>query len=70
MPANATGRAAQHWRWLAIGIIVSFLVPFVFADRLEVQRDVYYGLYGLASSWAGPAARVNRSGNWSPVVGA
>lgn len=41
--------ARQHWRWLALGVAVSFLVPFVLADRLEIQRDVYYGLYGLAT---------------------
>jgi hypothetical protein len=39
----------QHWRWLALGVVVSFLVPFVLADLLEIQRDVYYGLYGLAT---------------------
>ena len=40
---------AQHWTWLAVGVVVSFLVPFVLADQLEIQRDVYYGLYGLAA---------------------
>jgi hypothetical protein len=43
------GRPAQHWTWLAVGVVVSFLVPFVLADQLEIQRDVYYGLYGLAA---------------------
>jgi hypothetical protein len=37
-----------HWRWLAIGVVVSFLVPFILADKLEMERDVYYGVYGLA----------------------
>ena len=49
--------ARRHWEWLAMGITVSFLVPFVLADRLELQRDVYYGLYGLSvvalfTAWA------------------
>jgi hypothetical protein len=48
MPAGRTQRAA-HLRWLAIGIVVSFFVPFVLADQLEIERDVYYGLYGLAA---------------------
>ena len=43
------GRPAQHWTWLVIGVVVSFLVPFVFADKLGVHRDLYYGLYGLAT---------------------
>ena len=42
------GRSAGHWTWLAVGVGVSFLVPFVLADQLEIQRDIYYGLYGLA----------------------
>jgi hypothetical protein len=36
---------------------MAFLVPFVLADRLDLQRDVYYGLYmaavvGLFVAWA------------------
>ena len=37
--------AAQHLRWLAIGLVLGFAVPFVFADRLDLPRDVYYGIY-------------------------
>lgn len=48
-PDHARGGAAQHWTWLAIGVIVSFLVPFLLADQLEIERDIYYGLYGLAA---------------------
>jgi hypothetical protein len=49
MPEVRDPGAAAHWRWLGIGLIVSFLVPFVLADQLEIQPDVYYGLYGLAA---------------------
>jgi hypothetical protein len=57
--ASRTQRSAsrRHWAWLAGGVVVSFLVPFVLADQLEIQRDVYYGIYGavvlgLFIAWA------------------
>lgn len=34
--------------WLAGGFMLAFLMPFVFADWLEINRDVYYGIYGAA----------------------
>jgi hypothetical protein len=37
-----------HWAWLAGGLALAFAVPFVLADMLEIQRDVYYGLYAGA----------------------
>jgi hypothetical protein len=39
----------SEWTWLTIGLGVGFLVPFVFADLLDVQRDVYYAIYGIAT---------------------
>jgi membrane protease YdiL (CAAX protease family) len=39
---------SQHWTWLAGAFIVAFLVPFVFADVLEINRDLYYGIYAAA----------------------
>jgi hypothetical protein len=49
--------AWRHLAWLGSGMALAFLVPFVFADTLEIQRDVYYGLYalfvgGLFVAWA------------------
>jgi hypothetical protein len=35
----------RHVAWLVGGMGVSFLIPFLVADRLELQRDVYYGVY-------------------------
>lgn len=34
---------------------MSFVVPFVFADQLEIQRDIYYGVYvaAVATLWFG-----------------
>lgn len=49
--------ASQQVRWLFGGFAVGFLVPFVFADLLGMQRDVYYGVYaavafGFFGLWA------------------
>src|SRR5688500_1240091 len=37
--------ARRHLAWLAGGTVMSFLVPFVLADQLGLQRDLYYGVY-------------------------
>jgi hypothetical protein len=46
--ARLPARAAQQVRWLAGGLVLGFAVPFALADQLEVQRDVYYGLYAAS----------------------
>ena len=46
--AGAGLRVSAHWAWLAGGFVVAFAVPFLFADRLDVNRDAFYGLYALA----------------------
>ena len=48
--ADAASRPhlSVHWAWLAGGLLLAFAVPFVFADVLEVNRDLFYGLYALA----------------------
>jgi hypothetical protein len=46
-PAPTAVNAGRHFRWLAGGIALSFLVPFVLADQLGLQRDIYYGIYAL-----------------------
>ena len=48
---------SSHWAWLAVGLAVAFAVPFLLADVLAVNRDLFYGLYalsvaGLIGSWA------------------
>ena len=56
-PAVAGVTAAKrHLAWLAGGVVVSFCVPFLLADQLELSRDLYYGLYGaivvaLCAGW-------------------
>ncbi len=46
VPARLTPAARRQLPWIAGGLIGGFLVPFVFADQLNLQKDVYYGLYG------------------------
>jgi soluble P-type ATPase/drug/metabolite transporter superfamily protein YnfA len=45
----------RHATWLAALFVIAFLTPYVLADTLEIQRDVYYALYGgiaITFAWA------------------
>ena len=74
---RAAGPPRRHLAWLAVGVIVSFVLPYVLADRLGLPRDLYYGLYGagvlaLCAGWiATPASRCASSSraasNWRSV---
>jgi len=46
-PDGAVGVVSgrRHLAWLFGGMAVAFLVPFVLADLLDLQRDLYYALY-------------------------
>jgi hypothetical protein len=59
MTAHAVDRQARgavrvrhglsvHWAWLAGGLTFAFALPYVLADVLEINRDLFYGLYALA----------------------
>lgn len=37
-----------HWAWLAGGFVLAFAVPFLFADLLAINRDLFYGIYALS----------------------
>jgi hypothetical protein len=37
-----------HWLWLGGGLVLAFAVPFLLADVLEIDRDLFYGLYAFA----------------------
>jgi hypothetical protein len=37
--------ALEQGLWLAAGLVLALLIPFVLADTLEINRDLYYGLY-------------------------
>ena len=50
-------RAAAQAVWLLGGAVFAFLVSFVFADVISLQRDFFYGLYALSvgvfiAAWA------------------
>lgn len=48
-PSHVTApRLSSHWAWLGIGLVVAFAVPFLLADALGLQRDLFYGLYAVA----------------------
>jgi hypothetical protein len=56
-PAARSVGARRHLAWLLGGMAVAFLVPFLVADRLDVQRDLYLTVYvtavaGLFVGWA------------------
>jgi hypothetical protein len=41
-------RRAQHAAWLASGLVFGFLVSFLFADVLDLPRDLFYGIYAAS----------------------
>lgn len=48
---------SSHWVWLGTGFVLAFAVPFVLADLIGIDRDLYYGLYaasvlGLFWAWS------------------
>ena len=47
-PSRISVAAVQQIRWLAGGLALGFFVPFLFADQLGVQRDLYYGIYAVS----------------------
>jgi drug/metabolite transporter superfamily protein YnfA len=54
-PAVTVSARTRHATWLAALFVIAFLTPYVLADTLEIQRDVYYALYGgiaITFAWA------------------
>ena len=41
-------RLSIHWAWLGGGYVLAFALPFLLADRLELNRDAFYGVYAIA----------------------
>ena len=39
---------SSHWAWLGIGFVVAFAVPFLLADLVGTERDLFYGLYAVS----------------------
>jgi hypothetical protein len=77
--AAAQPRVSVHWAWLAGGFVVAYAVPFLFADFLKIDRDLFYGLYaiavgGLFALWARSTgydlvAAVKRRWPWAVGLG-
>jgi hypothetical protein len=44
-PEIVRARQRHHWAWLGAGLVLAFLIPYVFADLLAVPRDGYYAIY-------------------------
>src|SRR4051812_8298397 len=56
-PAARPVSARRHFAWLVGGMAGSFVVPFIVADQLGLQRDLYYAVYVAAvvtlfAAWA------------------
>jgi hypothetical protein len=47
--ARLPASARRQLPWIVSGLVGGFLVPFVFADRLKLPKDLYYGIYGAAA---------------------
>lgn len=76
-PARPTRH--RHWGWLAASFPFAFAVPFLLADVLDLNRDLFYGLYALAvAGFVGAWARdtrltrrdFTRNWRWGLVLGA
>src|SRR3712207_1682517 len=76
-PISRRVTARRHLGWLAVGSVMSFTVPFVLADQLGLQRDIYYGIYatavgGLFLAWArdtGQSVRGMCRRRWAWTIG-
>jgi hypothetical protein len=72
-------RRRRHWAWLAAGFPFAFAVPFVFTEALDLNRDLFYGLYALAvacfvATWARDTRLTRRdftrNWRWGLLLGA
>lgn len=41
-------RVSPHWAWLAGALVLAFALPYLLADVLELNRDLFYGVYAVA----------------------
>jgi hypothetical protein len=82
-PEPATDRRVvlrrRHWLWLLAGFPFAFAVPFLLADTLDLNRDLFYGLYALAvagfvAGWARDTGLTRRdlvrNWRWGLALGA
>ena len=78
-PPLRESRSRRNWAWLAAGFPFAFALPFLLTDVLDVNRDLFYGLYALAvacfvAAWAHDTGRtrrdLTRNWRWGVVLGA
>jgi hypothetical protein len=72
-------RGDPQWAWLLGGLVLAFALPFLFADLLTINRDLYYGIYavgvfGFFALWLhyavdDPASLLRRNWRWGVVLG-
>jgi hypothetical protein len=69
----------RHLFWLLAGFPFAFAVPFLLADTLDLNRDLFYGLYalavaGFAAGWAWDTGLTRRdllrNWRWGLALGA
>ncbi len=46
--SGTRARETQQWRWIAAGLVFAFAVPYLLADLIGLDRDLFYGAYALA----------------------
>ena len=72
-------RRTRHWAWLIAGFPFAFAAPFLLADQLDLNRDLFYGIYALAvatfiAAWARDTRLTRgdftRNWRWGLVLGA
>jgi hypothetical protein len=61
-PIRLPAAAGRQLPWIGAGLATGFLIPFVFADRLGLPRDLYYAVYAVAvvgffTAWARATGR-------------
>jgi hypothetical protein len=70
--AHLSTAARRHLAWLLGGLAIGFLVPFVFADTLDLPRDLFYAVYVVSvvrSSCCGRRQRGKHLARCSAVAG-
>lgn len=76
---HAQAHVSPHLVWLGAGFVVAFATPFLLTDVLDMNRDVFYGVYalvvaGLFFGWSHTtgydlAAAVRRHWIWAVGLG-
>jgi hypothetical protein len=69
----------RHFGWLAAAFPFAFAIPFLFTDVIELNRDLFYGVYALAvaafvTAWARDTGLTRRdllhNWRWGVLLGA